>query len=77
MGKDERALAAAPYVHQGRVKYSDGAYNKITTYKGKSRNHLVEQIEGFRMGDKKNTREDDLLDTFCYGISLALDVNRF
>ena len=31
MGKDERALAASPYVHQGRVKYSDYAYNKITT----------------------------------------------
>ncbi len=77
MGKDERALAASPYVHQGRVKYSDYAYSKIATYKGKPRNHLVEQVESFRMGDQKRAREDDLLDTFCYGISLALDVNRF
>ena len=26
----------------------------------------------FRVGDKKSEREDDLLDTFCYGIALAL-----
>jgi hypothetical protein len=77
MGKDERALAASPYVHQGQVKYSDHAYDKITTYKGMSRNHFLEQVEGFRMGDEKSARDDDLLDTFCYGISLALDVNRF
>jgi len=77
MGKDERALAASPYVHQGRVKYSDYAYNKIATYKGKLRNHLVEQVESFHMGDKKSAREDDLLDTFCYGVSLALDESRF
>jgi hypothetical protein len=77
MGKDERALAASPCVHQGQVKYSDHACDKITTYKGKPRNHFLEQVEGFRVGDKKSAREDDLLDTFCYGIPLALDVNRF
>jgi hypothetical protein len=27
------------------------------------------------MGDKKSDREDDLLDTFCYGIALALGNN--
>jgi hypothetical protein len=27
---------------------------------------------GTRVGDKDNKREDDLLDTFCYGIALAL-----
>jgi len=26
----------------------------------------------FRIGDKDNQREDDHLDTFCYGIALAL-----
>ena len=77
MGKDERALNASPYVHQGRIKYSDYAFNKLVTYKGKLRNHLLEQVESFRMGDKKSDREDDLLDTFCYGIALALDKSRF
>ena len=72
VGKDERALNASPYVHQGLVKYSDYAFNKVVTYKGKSRNHLLDQVESFRMGDKKSDREDDCLDTFCYGIALAL-----
>jgi hypothetical protein len=26
----------------------------------------------FRIGDNENRKEDDLLDTFCYGIALAL-----
>jgi len=60
------------YVHQGKVKYSDYAFNKIVTYKRKSRNHLLEQVESFRVGDKQSDREDDLLDTFCYGIAIAL-----
>jgi hypothetical protein len=72
MGKDERALSVSGYVHQGKVKYTDQAFNKITTYKRRSRNHLVDQVESFRMGDKDNKREDDLLDTFCYGIALSL-----
>ena len=58
------------------LKYSDYAFAKIVTYKGKSRNHLLEQVESFRMGDKKSDREDDLLDTFCYGIALALGNNK-
>ena len=64
------------YVHRGEVKYSEYAYNKTTTYKQKARNHLVEQIERFRIGDKDQKRDDDLLDTFCYGIALALGNNK-
>jgi hypothetical protein len=56
----------------GNVKYTHYAFNKTTVYKRKSRNHLGDQIESFRIGDKDNKREDDLLDTFCYGIALAL-----
>jgi hypothetical protein len=72
MGKDERALSVSGYVYRGNVKYTDYAFNKTTVYKRKSRNHLSDQIESFRIGDKDNKREDDLLDTFCYGIALAL-----
>jgi hypothetical protein len=72
MGKDERAISVSGYVHRGEVKYSDHAFNKVTMYKQKTRNHLVEQIEHFRVGDKKSDREDDALDTFCYGIAIAL-----
>ena len=72
MGKDKRALSVSGYVHRGNVKYTEYAFNKTTVYKRKSRNHLGDQIESFRIGDKDNQREDDLLDTFCYGIALAL-----
>jgi hypothetical protein len=70
--KDERALSVSGYVYCGNVKYTDYAFNKTTVHKRKSRNHLGDQIESFRIGDKDNQREDDLLDTFCYGIALAL-----
>jgi hypothetical protein len=72
LGKDERAISVSGYVYQGKVKYTDHAFNKITVYKRKARNHLVDQVESFRVGDKDSKREDDLLDTFCYGIALSL-----
>jgi phage terminase large subunit-like protein len=72
VGKDERAISVSGYVYRGNVKYTDHAFNKTTVYKQKSRNHLVDQIESFRIGDNEKIREDDLLDTFCYGIALAL-----
>jgi hypothetical protein len=72
MRKDERAISVSGYVYRGQVKYTDNAFNKTVVYKGKARNHLVEQVETFRVGDKDNRREDDFLDTFCYGIALSL-----
>lgn len=72
MGKDERAISVSGYVYQGKVKYTEVAFNKTTVYKQRSANHLIDQIEAFRVGDKKSDREDDLLDTACYGIALAL-----
>lgn len=72
MGKDERAISVSGYVHRGQVKYSDHVFHKVSVYKRKSRNHLLDQVESFRIGDKDSDREDDLLDTFCYGISIAL-----
>jgi hypothetical protein len=75
LGKDERALSVSGYVYRGLVKYTSHAFNKTTIYKHKSRNHLAEQIESFRIGDKSSKREDDLFDTFCYGIALAIGDN--
>jgi hypothetical protein len=72
IGKDERAISVSGYVFRGNVKYTAHAFNKTTVYKRRSRNHLVDQVENFRIGDKENKREDDLLDTFCYGIAIAL-----
>ena len=72
MGKDERAISVSGYVHRGMVKYTAHAFNKTMLYKQRSANHMVDQIESFRVGDKKNDREDDILDTFCYAIAMAL-----
>jgi hypothetical protein len=54
------------------VKYTDRAFEKTVIHKRQSRNHLLDQVESFRFGDRGSDREDDLLDTFCYGIVPAL-----
>jgi hypothetical protein len=50
----------------------DDSDHKMVVYKRSSRNHLLDQVESFRIGDKQSDCEEDLLDTFCYGIALAL-----
>lgn len=72
VGKDERAISVSGYVHSGKVKLSRLAYDKVSQYKGATRNHLTGQVLGFRVGDKDASREDDLLDCFTYGIAIAL-----
>jgi hypothetical protein len=72
VGKDERAISVSGYVYRELVKISRPAYDKTTNYKGTTRNHLLGQVVGFRVGDKDGTREDDLLDCFCYGAAIAL-----
>lgn len=73
MGKDERAMNAAGYVYNDKVKISRPAFEKVTVYKEVSRNHAVAQITGFRVGDRDAAkRADDLLDDFTYGISIGI-----
>jgi len=72
MGKDERAISVSGYVHRGLVKYTDRAFEKTVIHKRHLRNHLLDQVESFRVGDRASDREDDLLDTFCYGIVVGL-----
>lgn len=73
VGKDERAISMSGYVYRGQVKFTKAAYDKTTTYKGTTRNHAVAQIVGFRIADKDaRKRQDDLLDTFCYGVAVSL-----
>jgi hypothetical protein len=61
VGKDERAISVSGYVYRGRVKIARLAYDKVTTFKGTSRNHLLGEVVGFRIGDKTSGRSDDLL----------------
>lgn len=71
-GKEGRAIAASPYVFQEKVKISRYAFDKVLNYRGKTKNHLLDQVCGFRMGQKKADHMKDLLDCFTYGVALAL-----
>lgn len=71
MGKDGRALNVSGYVFRGEVKFSEYAHNKVVTYKGQSRNHLISQVCGYRMG-VKTPHGMDIFDTFCYGVAIGL-----
>lgn len=71
MGKVERGIAANPYVQGGMVRITEQAYAKTSVYKGRSANHLIDQIIGFRV-DSRDGASDDLFDTFTYGLILAL-----
>ncbi|MBV8060481.1 MAG: terminase [Alphaproteobacteria bacterium] len=76
VGKDERAISVSGYLYRGEIKISQRAYDKVTTFKGQTRNHLMTQVTGFRIGDKDAAkRADDLLDTFTYGIAIGLGNN--
>jgi hypothetical protein len=73
-GKEERALAAAPYVIAGNVKITDFAFDKTKVHKGKSANHLLKQITDFRLGAKQKDGMD-LLDVFCYAVLMTCAPN--
>ena len=70
VGKDERAIAVSGYVHRAEVGITQDAFDKVTRYKGVDRNHFLAQVCGFRIGVENTS--DDLSDTFCYGILIAL-----
>lgn len=69
LGKDERAINVSGYVFQKMVTLTDAANDKIVNYKGQSANHFRKQVIGYRVGQKDE--DDDLLDTFTYGIALG------
>lgn len=69
VGKDERAISVSGYHYQGLCKITQPAFDKIVTTKGRSANHLLSQVCGYRVGQKD--AEDDLLDCYTYGLALA------
>lgn len=72
LGKDERALSVSSYHYQGLCKISHLAHDKVTTFKGSTKNHLESQVGLFRMGDKEAyKRADDLLDSYVHGLALT------
>lgn len=73
LGKDARAINASGPVYQGKVKIAKPAFEKTLTFRGTTRNHWVSQVVSYRPGDKEaDRRQDDLTDTFTYGVAMAL-----
>lgn len=70
VGKSERAISVSGYINKGLVKFSRHAFDKVTMYKGRAKNHLLSQITGFRIGVAD--QDDDLFDCFTYGVALTL-----
>lgn len=72
-GKEGRALSVSGYHHRELCKISQYAYDKMLPVKGITRNHQVSEVMGFRLGDKDaHKRADELLDTYCYTLAVAL-----
>jgi hypothetical protein len=73
LGKDERAMNVSGHVWEGKIKLSAYAYHKEIDYKDQYRNHFIQQVTGFRVGDKEQkNRADDLLDCFTYGVAIGV-----
>jgi hypothetical protein len=77
LGKDGRALMAEPHILGGRVKLAKTAYDKRMEFKGAVHNHLVAQLTGFRLFDRKaSKRADDLSDAAIYAVLRCLGDGR-
>lgn len=64
-------LAGGP-AYAGDVKISQYAFDKTVEWKGRTLNHLLQQVTTFRIGDKEAyKRADDLLDCAAYSIIVA------
>jgi len=73
MGKSERCLNVSGYVHLGQVKIIQEAFEKSVTYKGETKNHLLDQVLSFSASVKEAANVwDDLRDAWAYGIAIGL-----
>ena len=56
------------------MKIAKPAFEKVKEYKNQSKNHLISQVCGYRIGDKDaHKRADDLADCFTYGVIIGLN----
>jgi hypothetical protein len=74
VGKDERAISVSGYVYRKKVALTVQGFDRTMQYKGITRNHFIGQVCGFHIG--VDNKDDDLLDTFTYGVSIALGDSR-
>lgn len=73
MGKSERCFNISNFVHTGQVKITEYAYNKRVTFKGETKNHLLDQVLSFSASVKEDAKVwDDVRDAWAYGIAIGL-----
>ena len=71
-GKDERAMIAGGPAYRGDCRISQAAFDKVQEWRGRTLNHLLQQVTTFRIGDKDAAkRADDLLDCAAYSLIVA------
>lgn len=76
-GKDGRGFMAQGPHFRREIGISKYAYDKQVRFKGVTKNHLVSQVMGYRIGDPESAkRADDLYDTYVYGVSIGLGDRR-
>jgi hypothetical protein len=63
----ERVITAAGFVTSGRVRISPAAYEKIVSFKGVAKNHLLAQVTAFGLSEEK-TPTGPLLVAFANGV---------
>lgn len=66
-----RAAAAGRFVGAGDVKITRPAHEKLSAFRGVTRNHLLAQVLGFTLG--KDPEAGELLEAFVIGVRLALE----
>jgi len=71
IGKDGRAMSASGYIFKGMVKITQRAYDKVTSFHGRTRNHFWWQATNYRIGHGTPTDEDEMFDCLCYGAIIA------
>ena len=71
-GKEGRAIIASKYIQRGMVRLSSHAFNKTKSYRNQTKNHLVDQVGNFRMGQARKDHRKDLLDATMYGVIIGL-----
>jgi len=67
MNLAQRAVAASAYVNSGHVQLTKPAHEKLQSYKGALRNHLIHQVVAFGVGQQA-TDAGVLLAAFADGV---------
>lgn len=71
--KDERVLLASSYFFQRKVHITKYCHDKVMSWQGRTKNHLISELCGYRLADKDAyKRADDCNDAAVYCTLMGL-----